>query len=227
VDSNSLSSSHRFIIKKLEKYRKEVRSGLHEGSVVSTASVEPLGLREVWGSLSRELETAGLSSVTLTENQQFITDWFSDALMRGEMEEDIPTQPLAQPLPPQFSLSLLSGSTTYGNTGSTLSPSSTRDKSPRGGKSPTRGRSPFRGSFLNHLFGRPDDVPQQLEITTSSEDKFLTPSSKGRKHRLSPLMFTLFGSDFQLIEAASDGNADRVAHLIQKGANVDAKDKWG
>jgi hypothetical protein len=217
--ANCLSSSRRFILKKLEKYRKEVRSGLHEGSVVSTASVDTINSRDVWDVLRRELETIGLSSVTVTENQPFITDWLRDAFMRGEMEEDIPTELSTPQLPHTFSPSLLSGSTNYADTESALSPTPTRHKSPAVGK------SLFRGRFLNHVFGRPDDVPRQLEITTSSTDKFLTPS-KSRKSRLSSLMFTLFGSDLQLIQAASDGNADRVAHLIQNGANVNAKDKW-
>lgn len=37
----------------------------------------------------------------------------------------------------------------------------------------------------------------------------------------------MFRSDLPLLEAASDGDAKRVAELIYRGANVNVKDRWG
>ncbi|KAF2260827.1 hypothetical protein CC78DRAFT_547160 [Lojkania enalia] len=48
-----------------------------------------------------------------------------------------------------------------------------------------------------------------------------------KKSRLASMVFKMFRSDMLLLEAASDGDIERVNDLISKGANVNIKDRWG
>jgi hypothetical protein len=209
------SSSQRVIIKKLDKYRNEVRAGLYEGSVVSTGSVDSIDTKEAWEGLRRELETIGISKTVINENQDFITGWFREAFARGELEEESPldlTESISVTSPP----SVLSGTTAVTYPPSVLAPSTTAMDS----------------SSASVQFSNPfDKYFETLQPTTTSESSTSRKSSGGssqrKKSRLGSLMFKVFRSDAQLLEAASDGNADRVADLIRKGANINVKDRWG
>lgn len=209
------SSSQRIIIKKLDKYRNEVRAGLHEGSVVSTASLDSIDTKEAWEGLRRELETIGISKTVINENQDFITGWFRESFARGELEEETPldlTETTSITSPP----SVLSGTTAVTHPTSLLSASTTVVDS----------------SSTSFQFSNPfDKYFETIQPTISSESSTTRKSSGGsssrKKSRIGSLMFKVFRSDALLLEAASDGNADRVADLIRKGANINVKDRWG
>jgi hypothetical protein len=199
----------------LDKYHNEVRAGLHEGSVVSTYSADSLDTKEAWEHLRRELESVGISKAVITENQEFITGWFRDALMSGGLEEDVtsqlPSLPESSLVPP----SLLSGATAYGATRSSPAHSTTFLQPPSTDPS------------LKGPFGKMDDLLQSFEATIPSSRKSSASSSKGPRSRFGSLMFKLFRSDTLLLDAASDGDGEKVADLIRKGANINVKDRWG
>ena len=199
----------------MDKYRNEVRAGLHEGSIVSTCSVDSLDTKEAWEHLRRELESIGVSKVVIAENQEFITGWFRDALMGGELEEDVSSQLPTSSAPSLVPPSLLSGSTVSGDVRSVLA------------QSATLFQPPSTGLSQKDVLGKTDDVSYSLEATYPSSRKSLASSSKGTKSRLSSLMFKLFHSDNLLLDAASDGDAEKVARLIKNGANINVKDRWG
>jgi hypothetical protein len=44
---------------------------------------------------------------------------------------------------------------------------------------------------------------------------------------ISTMVYTLLEKNTEIIKAASDGDIGRVAKLISRGANVNARDRWG
>lgn len=179
--------------------------------MVSTASVDSIDTKEAWESLRRELETIGISKTVINENQDFITGWFRESFARGELEEEAPLELTESTSPP----SVFSGSTAVTSGGSLLSPSTTAVDS----------------SAASIQFANPFDKyfeTIQPTVSGSSASRISsTGSSRKKKSRLGSLMFKVFGSDQQLLEAASDGDADKVAELVRKGANINVKDRWG
>ena len=56
----------------------------------------------------------------------------------------------------------------------------------------------------------------------------LRPTIQRRKSsRISSLMFKAFSKDKKILEAASDGDANKVERLISLGTNVNVRDRWG
>ncbi|MCJ1469068.1 hypothetical protein MMC07_007700 [Pseudocyphellaria aurata] len=77
------------IQKKLDIFKKEYRDGKHEGSIVSTQTVESLSADEqqAWRAIRKELEDIGISVEAFDANKDFILNWFKTAISTGALEE--------------------------------------------------------------------------------------------------------------------------------------------
>lgn len=67
----------------------EFRDGKHEGSIVSTQSVDSLSIdeRKAWRAIRNELEDVGISVAAFDANKDFIVTWFKTAISTGAFEE--------------------------------------------------------------------------------------------------------------------------------------------
>lgn len=67
----------------------EVRASMHEGSVISSHTIDSLTMdhKEAWRQLRRELEDIGISAEILKAHQQFIVTWFREAIEAGALVE--------------------------------------------------------------------------------------------------------------------------------------------
>jgi hypothetical protein len=158
---------------------------------VSVQTVESLDTNETWKDLCRELESIGLTTAAIQDNQVYIKSWFQDAMDRGLFEEQSPSADMfVNPFQSTSTLTMVD---------SASSVSQARKQS---------------------------DGAVSMSTRKSSVTSLAAGSAK-RKGRLSSVLFKMFRSDMLLLEAASDGDVKRVSDLINKGANVNAKDRWG
>ncbi|MCJ1469064.1 hypothetical protein MMC07_007696 [Pseudocyphellaria aurata] len=75
--------------KKLDKFKQECQDGKHEGSKVSTQTVESLSADEQqsWRTIRKDLEDIGISVEAFDTNKDFILNWFKTAISTGAFEE--------------------------------------------------------------------------------------------------------------------------------------------
>jgi hypothetical protein len=91
----AISSSQRTINKKLDRLLKEVRAGHREGSCVSVQTVDSINTTETWKDLRRELESVGITTSAINENQDYIISWFQNAISKGLLQEEHPCTELS------------------------------------------------------------------------------------------------------------------------------------
>jgi hypothetical protein len=203
--------------KRLNKFIREVRSGLREGSVVTTTTVaETIESEDVWGQLRRELEDVGISAGVVEENHKYISTWLQKAITDGTLQE---ADPNASTRPPIFTKREHSGSLDSGYGGSS-SGSTTYAPS-------IKPIAAANEEFENEMRQNPTraSLAQSSISSTSSRS---SQTVKARKaSAVSSALFKLLKKDTAIIEAASDGDINRVAKLISSGANVNARDRWG
>ena len=67
----------------------ESRDGKHEGSVISTRTVDSLSTdeRQAWRAIRKDLEDIGISVAAFDANKDFIVNWFKTAISTGAFEE--------------------------------------------------------------------------------------------------------------------------------------------
>lgn len=203
-NSTLANSSTARIEKRLDKFIKEVRAGLREGSVVTTSTVaDTIDSEEVWHQLRRELEDVGISASVVEENHGYISNWLKEAISNGMLDEMDPA-----------SRRRMEGSVAdsgYGGSGvgSAYAPS-------------INPIEVANEEFENEIAQHPSRVPSEGTMSSyKSNIKVRKASSVGT------VLFKLFKKDTAIIEAASDGDAALVAKLIGSGANVNARDRWG
>ncbi|KAF3068499.1 hypothetical protein GL218_08380 [Daldinia childiae] len=201
-NSTLVSSSTTRIEKKLNKFICEVRAGYREGSVVTTPDVvETIESPDVWAQLRRELEDIGISPAIMEEHHEYISNWMKSVLAQGLINED-PVAELNKTVSPD------SG---YG--GSIVSSSADMNIA----------NEQFELEMRKKQAERPlDEVfkPLTVESTAPSvRKKSITDPTR--------LIRKLFVKDDALVQAASDGDIDKVAKLLSIGCNVNAKDRWG
>jgi Ankyrin repeats (many copies) len=201
---------------------REARGGLHEGSVVTTATEMSLEDDSFWDGLFRELETIGLSGSTLPENKDVIKAFFRDKWMRGELEEQPPSEDLTSSELPSIKSFALSGTTA--RLDDRLAEEPTLDDT-----SVSRDDLASPPVVFHNPFGHLDETPTAAFSRNPNArlNSVSSSSGKRRKSRLGSALFKLFGSDAALLKAASENDAKQVADLIRKGANVNVKDRWG
>ncbi|KAI3321369.1 hypothetical protein HD806DRAFT_503915 [Xylariaceae sp. AK1471] len=204
-NSSLINSSTTRIEKRLNKFICEVRAGYREGSVVTTPGVaETIESPDVWQQLRRELEDVGISPVVVEENHEYIVEWMKTALAQGLMDEDDPTE-VINPLHPQHSDSGYGGSTVF----STAALSVANEE--------------FEEELRKKQANRPIEdmlTPLQAEsLELSVRKKSLTDPMR--------LIKKLFVKNTAIIQAASDGDIQKVAKLLSLGCNIDATERWG
>ncbi|TAQ90828.1 hypothetical protein B7494_g874 [Chlorociboria aeruginascens] len=205
-NSSLASSSTARIEKRLNKFIVEIRSGLREGSVVTTSTVaETIDSDDVWQQLRRELEDVGISSSVIEENHAYITGWLKTAIQNGMLEELDPTKDI---------LVQNHGSIDSGYGGSVGAPSSyTPSLVPM---------TVANEEFETQVAQRPSRSAEARSSSTQNP-----PIQVRKASNVSSVIFKLFKKDTAIIEAASDGDTAKVAKLISLGANVNARDRWG
>jgi hypothetical protein len=84
---------------------------------------------------------------------------------------------------------------------------------------------PLSVTFQNPGFSR---LQQRSTWGSSRRGSLLNPSNTGRPRRLAGSMLRkLMYSDTAIVQAASDGDIERVAKLLSVGKDVNARDRWG
>lgn len=202
---NRRSSSHARLEKKLNLLIAEVRAGKREGSVVSVQTFNSSAHRdqETWDALRRELEDIGISPGVITEKRQFIIAWFQDAVAAGELEEDVPSEGQDDSAWENAPSEELDDSACVNDV------LSDRDE----GESSTspiqtvRYQQPAIAQFKFDLPERRKAVPM--------------------RKRVSDLVINLQAPDKQLFKAIHAKDAVRVGLALDKGANLEYKDKNG
>jgi hypothetical protein len=63
---------------------------------VSTEAVDNLDSEEGWQQLRRELDDIGISRRVMSQNREFIVQWFKDALARGLLDERRQNPPIPE-----------------------------------------------------------------------------------------------------------------------------------
>jgi hypothetical protein len=198
------SSSTARIEKRLNKFIAEVRAGLREGSIVTTSTVaETIESKDVWVQLRRELEDVGISAAVVEENQPYITQWLQRAISNGMLEELDPSSREA-PGSVDSGYGWSSGSRSYAPT---LVPMEVANEE-------------FENELKQH--------PSRVALVSPGSQPPKQQEIKVRKaSTVSSVLFKLLKKETAIIEAASDGDINRVAKLISSGANVNARDRWG
>ena len=70
-------------------FLQEFRDGQHEGSLVSTQTIDSLSTngRQAWRAIRKELEDIGISIEAFDANKDFIVDWLKTTIRTGAFEE--------------------------------------------------------------------------------------------------------------------------------------------
>ncbi|TGJ83534.1 hypothetical protein E0Z10_g5243 [Xylaria hypoxylon] len=205
-NSSLINSSTIRIEKRLNKFVCEVRAGHREGSVVTTSGVaETIESPDVWAQLRRELDDVGISPAVVEENHEYIAQWIKAALAQGLMDEDDPTE-VEHPL----HLPMLADS---GDGGSPVFSPAALSVANREFEEEFREKQSNRS--IEEIF-----KPLTIEvIEPSTRKKSLTDPTR--------LIKKLFVKNTAIIEAASDGDIEKVARLLSLGCNVNATERWG
>lgn len=184
--------------KRLNKFIEEVRTGLREGSVVTSSdAVENIESEEIWLRLRRELEDVGISAAVVEEHHEYICNWVKMAISNGMLEEMTPSAGLIT----KGSIDSGYGESTDSIYAPSLAPIAVANK-----------------EFEHELMQHPSQVCEPLP---RSDVKIRKASS------VSSVLFKLFKKDVAIIEAASNKDIVKVERLISLGANVNVRDRWG
>jgi len=230
------SSSTARIEKKLDKFFAEVQAGLREGSVVTTEDVaHTIETADVWAEFRRELVDVGINLSAAEENHDFILERLRAALAQGTLEERATPCDSAGPEPKDTIVKrTLSVSPTDSGYGSNAS------SSPRGSVSSSisaanqafeeelrRHRSEWQpgvGAGIGTV--QPGSLAGIIHVASASPATLSQPKVKKRTGPVGRVK-KWFVNEKAIIQAASDGDAERVAELISLGVDVNARDQWG
>ncbi|KAM0329261.1 hypothetical protein ACHAQA_004565 [Verticillium albo-atrum] len=220
------NSSTMRIEKRLNKFMMEVQAGLREGSVVTVEDVvDTIDSPETWNELRRELEDVGISATVVEDNRDYIVKWMKEALADGLLDETAPD--LDQTRKP--SLSGRSITSNSSNNQSIFGPFSPATDSGYGSNGDSRRPSAVSLCVANEDFEQRVQLQRTNSLIPMSSDGVPTwPVIKPkRRMAVSRLLQRIVVKDTAIVEAASDGNLQKVADLIHVGMDVNAKDRWG
>ncbi len=233
------SASTACINKKLSKYFLEVQAGLREGSAVTTPDVaQTIDSPNVWQELRRELEDVGINAAVLEDRRGYVLGQIKQAIQDGMFDERCDSAGAqAPPMAPEsshnseamFVNSQDRGSETSSNIGSqiTLTPGANLRMAITLFEDDLRRRNAEwqigEGGSAGEGVGEGSSGPNM-----ASEAAPMTPPVLVRR-RTDPvaLLRKLFKKNTDIIEAASDGDYDKVAKLVSLGMDVNARDPWG
>ena len=236
------------IEKRLQKFMAEVQAGLRDGSVVTVDNaVDYIESPEIWQEFRRELEDVGISPAVVEDNREYIARWIRDALADGLLEES-PAQSEASRN--EFVVSDCSNSSSLvrieTSTSSESEATDTNDSHEQStiannGRGPStitsnsRRPSTFALSAATEEFHRQISQDRQSNISapispiaTAATTRRSSASNRIREAMdVSRFLKRIVVKDKTLIQAASDGNIEQVAQLLDLGVNVDVKERWG
>ncbi|KAK0737928.1 hypothetical protein B0T18DRAFT_483061 [Schizothecium vesticola] len=228
-NSAMVNSSQARIEKQLTKFLAEVQAGLREGSVVATEdAANTISKAGVWTELRRELEDVGISQPAAEENHAFILERIQKALEAGELEELAPCD-APEAVAAGRKTSIAPSDSGYG--GSVASASERASIS----------MSSTTLSVANNAFeeelrrqraewwpGNNAGLNLDRSSTSMTDDtvKFALPKVRRRTGPVG-LIKKLVKKETAIIEAASDGDIDKVAECISLGMDVNARERWG
>ncbi|KAJ7800336.1 hypothetical protein B0H13DRAFT_2499994 [Mycena leptocephala] len=221
-NTSLINSSTTCIEKKLNKFTMELQAGMREGSVMSASDVATtIQSPDVWDELRRELEDVGISALVMEERHDFIVNWLKNALADGLLEENArisirSATPITDEGINSRSLTptdeVERNSSWYHTAHSDLS----HDSSERSTVGPRREAMNAASSAFNAEVERRRAEPA-LAISPSSSS---FSSQTIRRRRTFGLVEKLFQKQTAIVQAASDGDVDRVARLISIGMDV-------
>ncbi|KAK0613356.1 hypothetical protein B0T14DRAFT_277292 [Immersiella caudata] len=231
-----VNSSQARIEKKITKFLAEVQAGLREGSVVATPdAATAISKADVWNELRRELEDVGISLPAAEENHEYILERIKKALDAGELDELAPGQASDTEASADRKPSVAPSDSSYGSIvsgGITSQPE-------RGSVSMSTSLSAANNTFEEELrrqraewwpnntgLASPLGLERSVASMTDSAVKLELPKVRKRTGPVG-LIKKMVKKETAIIEAASDGDVDKVAECISLGMDVNARDRWG
>lgn len=201
----------------------EVQGGLREGSVVTNNdAAETIESPEVWPEFRRELEDVGISPAVVEEHKAYIAQWIKGALADGALDEIAPdTTVTSRP-------SVMS--TQSRNYGPAKPSQSVFSDSGYGGSEDSRRPSMSTLCAANEEFAKQvkeEELHTANSITSSAAVSRSYTIKPKRKMDFGRLVQRLMVKDKAIIEAASDGDIDRVVQLLNLGVDVNVTERWG
>ncbi|KAJ7204392.1 hypothetical protein GGX14DRAFT_646912 [Mycena pura] len=214
------------IEKKLTKFIQEVQAGMREGSVVTVPDVE-LSEHDAWIQLRRELEDIGISAATVEENHDYILGWFKDALANDLLEERADVVEGASICITPTRETEQDNDAARGDSGYF---------SADGGITAMNAASDAFEADVQRA-RRERNVAEVLDPLSASTSFNLSPPPfssdiriplvRKRRSTALGLVRRMLKKDTAIVQAASDGDIDRVARLLSLGMDVNARDRWG
>lgn len=156
----------------------------------------------------------GISATVVEENHKYISTWLQKAITDGVMQE-------ADPSKRENHASLVSLESIDSGYGGSLSSGSVSD---------APSIAPIAAAneeFENDMRQHPARTALVHPATQTSNSSSQQTIKARKASAVSSALFKLLKKDTAIIEAASDGDINRVAKLISSGANVNARDRWG
>ncbi|KAF8170713.1 hypothetical protein K438DRAFT_1982570 [Mycena galopus ATCC 62051] len=247
------NSSTTRIEKRLIKLITELQAGMREKSVMSVSDIaSTIDSPHVWGELRRELDDVGISPVVAEERRDFIVSWLKDAAAAGLLDENARVHPT--PDDDGFNGRCMTPSD---ESFRSLTPTNDNEHdfytalSHDHGSSESEGttvgrREAMHMSFTTNAFDAEvkrrhnERSVSELLAPLAAKTTYSLPSPSSasvsssttalpapRRRRTFGLVGKLFQKQTAIVQAASDGDIDRVARLISMGMDVNAVDRWG
>lgn len=170
---------------------------------------------DVWSEFRHELTDIGITESAAEENRTFIAERLRVALAEGKLDEAAPVPPASDS--GYGSVSLASGCSAEDNSISSAS-----------------GMSAANLAFEEELRRQraewnPDGSAEAEDSGGVAGGRVGSTSSIKVRRRTGPvgLVKKWFLNDKAILEAASDGDEERVAELIGLGVDVNTRDRWG
>jgi hypothetical protein len=200
----------------------------------SSSLAETIDSDNVWEQLQVELEDIGISESALKENQAFITDFLKGEIKSGRLEEENPDwRPPAPSIADSGYESSRYDAASLRTYESTIynSQSWTSSRTPSQTPSWKPSWTPSWTPTVNEMTTANKEFAESIAESRTNSGRSKASSQESVKVRkastVSTYVFKLMRKDTEIIEAASDGDIKKVAKLISRGANVNARDRWG
>ncbi|MCJ1462090.1 hypothetical protein MMC07_000690 [Pseudocyphellaria aurata] len=195
-----VSTSQINVERKLDKFKQEYQEGKHEGSIVSTQTVETLSADEqqTWRAIRKELEDIGISVEAFDANKDFILNWFKTAISTGAFEE----QALEAERSSMLDEDDLSQSW----------------------------EDPRRDTLLQQHLENPEtgtNLPSPSIKPQASELSSRTKGQRRRPPRVAGLVNWLFRNNTKFCKAVQSEGETKIRELLEKGVDINMRDEHG
>ena len=190
----------------LSTFIDELRTGKREGSVVSIQTTGSLSAdeKEAWRQLRKELQSVGITPVAFAQNRTFIVATLQKAIIEEGLAEDIAST--------YDSLDFSDSGQEAFEALSTPGVISSAEPNVKHTDEPLQ---------------QPLQQPIQDRISSNEVPNIDSPRRSKNVGRMARLLFKITNSKTAIVEAANRGDAILVMRLLDKGAAVDSKDRYG